>query len=270
MFPSTWSTHAQRLLSATALCGLMLVGGCARDGKFAPVDMWNRSRLKPYESVGFFADGTTSRPLVEGTVARGQLRTDEAFYQGTINGKYVSQIPRELTRQELDGGKTLIAQPVTRAMLERGRERYTVNCQPCHGLTGVGDGMIVKRGFSPPPSYHLARLRNVEIGHFYDVITNGYGAMYSYAARVEPQDRWAIAAYIRALQRSQNPRPGDIPAGKNAPTREQVENAANAPKTQTPGLPGEMELPSASQKSTSEAPLGTLDKTGQKADQGVH
>lgn len=266
------STHARRILGAGALCGLMLVGGCSRDGKFAPVDMWNRSRLKPYEPVGFFADGSSSRPLVEGTVARGQLRTDEAFYQGTINGAYVTQIPRELTRAELDSGKTFAPQPVTRAMLERGRERYTVNCQPCHGLNGYGDGMIVKRGFSPPPSYHIARLRNAPVGHFYDVISNGYGAMYSYASRVEPQDRWAIAAYIRALQRSQHPQAGDIPQAElnTLPTTEQVEKAGAAPLTDTPGTPGDVTTPHASQKSNAEAPLGTLDKTPQKADQGMH
>ncbi len=266
------STHVRRSLGAGALCGLLFVGGCGRDGKFAPVDMWNRSRYKPYEPVGFFADGSTSRPLVEGTVARGQLRTDEAFYQGTINGKYVTQIPRALTRTQLDGGTTMVAQPVTRALLERGRERYTVNCQPCHGLTGQGDGMIVKRGFAPPPSYHITRLRQAPVGHFYDVIANGYGAMYSYAARVEPQDRWAIAAYIRALQRSQNPQPGDMPAAEmqKLPTAEQVEKAAAAPKTNTPSTPGEVTTPHASDKANAEAPLGTLDKTPQKADQGVH
>jgi hypothetical protein len=100
-----------------------------------------------------------------------------------------------------------------RAVLQRGQERYQIYCQPCHGLAGYGDGMIVKRGMAKPPSYHIARLKEAPDGHFFDVITNGYGSMYSYSNRVPPRDRWAIVAYMRALQRSQDARPSDVPAG---------------------------------------------------------
>ncbi len=108
------------------------------------------------------------------------------------------------------------APPVTMALLERGRQRFDINCAPCHGRTGEGDGMIVQRGFPHPPSYHIDRLRNVPTQHFYDVITHGYGVMYSYADRVEPADRWAIAAYIRALQASASASLSDVPADKRS------------------------------------------------------
>ena len=177
-----------------------MLGGCARDGHFAPVDMWNRSRLKPYEPVAFFENNNSSRPLVAGTVARGQLRP-EWFGNGTQGGKYLTALPGELRRFPM------------REVLDRGRERYNIYCTPCHGLNGYGDGMVVKRGFPAPPSYHIARLKNAPIGHFYDVISNGYGAMYSYAARVPPEDRWAIAEYIRVLQKSQDAKLSDVPQG---------------------------------------------------------
>ena len=177
------------LRAVTAAFGLMLLSGCNREGEFSPVDMWNRSRFKPYEETQFFADRSSSRPIPLNTVARGQLRTDEPYYYGTNGGRYIAGFPAQVK--------------VNAELLQRGQERYQVFCQMCHGEAGYGDGMIVKRGFSPPPSYHIARLRTAPEGHYYDVITNGYGAMYSYANRVPVQDRWAIVAYIRALQRSQ-------------------------------------------------------------------
>lgn len=180
------------------LLPIVLLGGCARDGQFAPVDMWNRSRLKPYEPVAFFQNNNSSRPLVAGTVARGQLRA-EWFGNGTEGGKYLTELPGELRRFPM------------REVLDRGRERYNIYCTPCHGLNGYGDGMVVKRGFPPPPSYHIKRLKDAPIGHYYDVISNGYGAMYSYAARVPPEDRWAIAEYIRVLQKSQDAKLSDVP-----------------------------------------------------------
>ena len=183
--------RATKVLCA-GLLGLMFLPGCTREGKFNPVDMWNRSRLKPYEPIGFFDDQLSSRPLPANTVPRGGLRTDDAMYRGTQGGRFVTALPaaatRGVTQQEL---------------LLRGQERYNIYCLPCHGATGHGDGMIVQRGFSPPPDYRIARLREAPVGHFFDVITNGYGTMYSYANRVEPRDRWAIAAYIRELQRVQ-------------------------------------------------------------------
>ncbi len=180
---------------------LALASGCTRDGKFQPVDMWNGSRLKPYENVNFFDDKRSSRTPPAGTVARGQDRLNEPLYYGTQNGTLVATNPIFAS-----------ASPVDKvAILERGQERYQIYCQPCHGLAGYGDGMIIKRGFAKPPTYHQTRLRAVTDGYLYDVITNGYGSMYSYGARVPPRDRWAIVAYIRALQRSQNAQASDVP-----------------------------------------------------------
>ena len=136
-----------------------------------------------------------SRPLVPNTVARGHLNADEAFYTGKIGTNLVETFPF----------------PITRQVLERGRERFDIYCSPCHGRTGEGNGMIVQRGFPAPPSYHIDRLRKAPVGHFFDVITQGYGVMYSYAQRVEPDDRWAIAAYVRALQLSRNATLANVP-----------------------------------------------------------
>ena len=136
-----------------------------------------------------------SASLLPGTVARGQLRTDELMFTGRENGVAADKFPF----------------PITRADLERGRERYNVYCTPCHDYTGGGRGMIVQRGFPQPPSYHIQRLRDEPAGHFFEVMTNGYGAMFSYAARVDPADRWRIAAYIRVLQLSQNAKVQDVP-----------------------------------------------------------
>jgi mono/diheme cytochrome c family protein len=176
-----------RKLLLVAPLALSVLPGCTREGTFSPVDMWNRSRYKPYEQAAFFDDNNSSRMPVRHTVARGQLRIDDAMYSGFVNGRYSNKFPM----------------PVTKEMLGRGQERYNIYCMPCHGVAGHADGMIVRRGFSPPPDYRIARLRNAPVGHFYEVITNGYGAMYSYAARVAPRDRWAIAAYIRFLQQQQ-------------------------------------------------------------------
>jgi mono/diheme cytochrome c family protein len=154
---------------------------------------------RPYQESTFFADGQSSRPLVPGTIAQGQLRTDRAYYEGFSGDRLIDEIPLK---------------KVDRAVLERGRQRFNIYCSPCHGRTGDGQGMIVKRGFSPPPSFHLERLRDAPAGHFFHVITHGYGAMYSYASRVPVEDRWAITAYIRALQLSQNARLADVPASE--------------------------------------------------------
>lgn len=158
--------------------------------------MWNGSKLKPLEPSPFFADGRSSRSLLPDTVARGHLITDSPFDTGGANGKPVENFPV----------------PVTRALVDRGQQRFNIYCAPCHGRTGKGDGMIVQRGFPQPPSYHTNRLRKAPVGHFFDVITNGYGVMYSYSDRVAIPDRWAVAAYIRVLQRSQNGSIEDVPA----------------------------------------------------------
>ena len=158
-------------------------------------DMHDQPRFEPLEKNAFFVDQRASRPLVAGTVARGQLRIDEHFYEGKVNGELVNTFPF----------------PITREVLERGRERYNIFCTPCHDQSGSGHGMIVERGFRPPPSLHIDRLRAMPVGHFYDVITNGLGAMYSYAERIHPKDRWAIVAYIKTLQLSQNMNVNELP-----------------------------------------------------------
>jgi mono/diheme cytochrome c family protein len=168
---------------------LIATVGCRRD-------MFNQPSAKPLEySDAFKNNEMASRPFVPHTIARGQLEDDSEFYTGKIGTNLVTTLPS----------------PVTREMLERGQERYNIYCSPCHDRTGNGNGMIVQRGFPRPPSYHIDRLREAPIGHFYDVITHGWGIMYPYAARVEPADRWAIAAYIRVLQASQNSQVNDVP-----------------------------------------------------------
>jgi cytochrome c553 len=150
----------------------------------------------PLERSDFFQDNhMASRPLPPHTVARGHLDDDEAFYTGKIGDKLVTTFPM----------------PITREVLLRGQERFDIYCAPCHGRTGDGNGMIPQRGYPVPPSYHIDRLRTAPVGHFFDVITHGYGVMYSYATRVDPADRWAIAAYIRALQISHDAKIADVP-----------------------------------------------------------
>jgi mono/diheme cytochrome c family protein len=169
------------------------------------LDMYDQPHKEPLEASQFFANGMSARPLVPGTVARGQLREDDAFYIGSVDGKYVEELPI----------------PLTPELLARGRERFDIYCSMCHGLTGRGDGMIVQRGFEKPPSYHTDHLRNAPVGHFYDVITNGYRTMMPYNIQVEPRDRWAIVAYIRVLQASQNGTLDDVPQAE----RGQLEGA---------------------------------------------
>ena len=177
------------LLRATPALLLFACAGCRPD-------MFNQPRYKTYAEDEFFRDGASARPLPPHTVARGHADVDSEYFEGkTEDGKLVTTVPVAVTREEL----------------ERGRERFDIYCSVCHGRTGDGKGTIVQRGFPAPPTYHSDRLRNAPIGHFYDVITNGYGVMYSYAARVEPADRWAIATYIRALQLAQNSRINDVP-----------------------------------------------------------
>ncbi len=190
----------------------LLIAGCH-------TDMWKQPKTEPLdESASLFADGAASRPLVPGSIARGHLRLDDGYFTGIENGKFVDQIPLKLVDS---AGKR-------KTLLLRGQERYNIYCSPCHGQVGDGKGMIAQRGFSlkrPVGNYHTDRLRNMPVGHFYDVITNGYGAMYSYASRVEPQDRWAIVAYIRALQLSQHASPAD--ADQADLSKAQAQNETN-------------------------------------------
>jgi mono/diheme cytochrome c family protein len=163
---------------------LLAVAGCA--------DMKDQARYEPLEESNFFYDGRAARPLVEGTVPRGHLREDDAFYRGLdADGNFVARIP--------------VA--VDQAMLARGQNRYEIFCAPCHAKVGDGMGMIVQRGYKEAASYHTDRMRAIEDGYIYDVITNGFNQMQGYASQVKPADRWAIVAYIRALQLS---RMGDI------------------------------------------------------------
>jgi mono/diheme cytochrome c family protein len=155
--------------------------------------MYNQARYKPYAATDFFDDGTSARPLVFGTVPHSDVRggtpePSELFLTGKTAGKLAESFPM----------------PIDRGVLERGQERYRIFCTPCHGELGDGRGIVVRRGFAPPPTYHSDELRGKPPGHFVDVITRGFGAMSSYAARVPPRDRWAITAYIRALQLSQH------------------------------------------------------------------
>ena len=166
----------------------MMIGGCR-------LDMHVQPKYLPYDPTDFFGDGRSERQPVAGTVARGHLRLDELLYTGKENGVLADKFPF----------------PITRADLERGRERYNIYCTPCHDYTGTGNGMIVQRGFPSPPSFHIDRLRTAPAGHFFDVMTNGFGAMYSYSARIEPEDRWRIAAYVRVLQASRHATIEDVP-----------------------------------------------------------
>ncbi|MGH7950880.1 MAG: c-type cytochrome [Limisphaerales bacterium] len=182
--------------SAIIICLISIVfifTGCRRD-------MFNQPKSNPLSQSDFFPDGMDSRPIPPHTVARGDLQNDEAFYTGMIGTNLVTTFPM----------------PVTREMIQRGQQCFEINCVPCHGETGDGNGIVVARGFPAPPSYHIARLRAAPVGHFFDVMTRGYGAMYSFASRVTPEDRWAIAAYIRALQLSEHATLADVPAQERA------------------------------------------------------
>lgn len=184
---------------------LALLAGCSEQ------DMVVQPKYETYQESAFFADGMSARPLVAGTVARGQLRTDTAYYQGKTGEAYIDTIPIRVfdPKAKADSPEDRAER---RKILERGQQRYNIYCSPCHDRTGDGRGMIVLRGFSPPPTYHQPRLRDAPVGHFYHVITHGYGAMYSYGSRIPPDDRWAIVAYIRALQVSRSATLDDVPA----------------------------------------------------------
>ena len=178
-----------RRLAACALVALVsFVAGCR-------MDMHDQPKVEPYEQSAFYADGRAARPLPAGTVARGHLDADTWMMQGkTPSGELVGLFPA----------------PVKYSDLERGRERFNIYCSPCHDRTGSGNGMIVQRGYVQPTSFHAERLRTAPVGHFFNAITNGFGIMPSYAKQILPVDRWAIVAYIKALQLSQNARVGDV------------------------------------------------------------
>jgi mono/diheme cytochrome c family protein len=159
-------------------------------------DMHTEPRYQPLQETSFFGDQRSARPMVEGTVARGHLRIDEARYAGKLDGEDIDQFPIPIAKEDI----------------ERGEARFNIYCTPCHGRTGDGNGMVVLRGFRQPPSYYSDRLINAPVGHYFDAVTNGFGAMPSYASRIQPDDRWRIIAYIRALQLSESASVNDVPA----------------------------------------------------------
>lgn len=161
-------------------------------------DMFDQPKSSPLGPSDFFPDNAAARPIPPYTVARGDLRIDQAFYTGMVGTNLVTTFPFA----------------VTRAVLKRGQECYDIDCVPCHGEAGDGNGIVVERGFPAPPSYMIPRLRKAPVGHFFDVMTRGYGIMYPYAERVTPHDRWAIAAYIRALQLAGHATLADIPSNE--------------------------------------------------------
>jgi cytochrome c len=168
---------------------LLIAVGCA--------DMKDQPRVEPLEESLFYADGSSARMPVEGTIARGQLRLDDKLYRGVgPDGKFSEQFPMSLDA----------------ALLQRGRERYDIFCSPCHDQSGDGLGMVVRRGFQRPPTFHETRLVEMPVGYFYDVISHGFNKMSSYASQISVEDRWAIVAYIRALQLRRAAKIDDLPA----------------------------------------------------------
>jgi mono/diheme cytochrome c family protein len=180
------------LLTLSAVC-LIAAAGCRQD-------MHNQPKYRGLRSSTFFADGSSARPLIEGTVARGTLQDDEGFFTGKVEKVDVKELPFAVDEQ----------------VLNRGQERFNIYCTPCHDRTGNGNGMVVQRGYRRPPSFHIDRLRQADPGHFFDVMTNGFGAMPDYREQIAPRDRWAIVAYIRALQLSQHASAADVPGGDPA------------------------------------------------------
>jgi len=200
-------------VACVGILGVLILAGCRQD-------MHDQPRFKPLAESDFFADLRSSRTPVDGTVARGQLHEDAYFYTGKIGANPGNYMPSEVT--------------VNQEMLARGRERFNIYCAPCHSRLGDGNGMVVQRGYRHPPTYHQDRLRQAPLGYFFDVITNGFGAMPDYSAQIPPRDRWCIVAYIRALQLSQNATSADA-AGQQIPSA--------APAFEEPGSGATLAVP---------------------------
>ena len=182
-------TRGQKARRAAVVAVLPIaLAGCRQD-------MHDNPRHEPLEASRVFADGSSARPLVEGTVARGHLNDDEFLHTGKMGGTPVAEFPFAITRKELD----------------RGQDRFNIYCAPCHSRLGDGRGMVVQRGYRQPPSFHIDRLREAPPGYVFDVITNGFGVMPDYRAQISVEDRWAIVAYVKALQLSQNATMADVP-----------------------------------------------------------
>jgi mono/diheme cytochrome c family protein len=187
------NTKLRALVVACCLAAGLLTAGCRQD-------MHDQPKFKPYAKSEFFADRRSARPLVDGTIARGHLRDDAVLYTGKADGQPVPAFPFAVTAE----------------VMARGQERFDIFCWPCHGRTGSGDGMIVRRGYRKPPTFHQDRLRQAAPGYTFDVITSGFGAMPDYAQQIPVRDRWAIAAYVKALQRSQHAAADRLPAEARA------------------------------------------------------
>ena len=210
--------RAVRAISAMgAMAAMLVLAGCRQD-------MHNQPKFIPQRGTTFFADGRSARPQVANTVARNQMHENEYFYTGMVGGKEGDGFPVALTPE----------------VMQRGQERYNIYCTPCHSRVGNGDGMIVQRGYRPAGDFHTDRLRNAPLGHFFNVMTNGYGAMPDYSAQLSPEDRWAVVAYIRALQLSQNAKPGDVaPGAKIEDLHKQAEDLGMPDEFADPwGMPG--------------------------------
>ena len=197
--------------ACVALLALLILAGCRQD-------MHDQPRFKPLAKSDFYADLRSARPPVEGTVARGQLHEDTYFYTGKMGENPGDYMPF----------------PVTQEVLQRGRERFDIYCTPCHARAGDGNGMIVQRGFQHPPSYHTERLRKAPLGYFFEVMTEGFGAMPEYAEQIPPRDRWCIVAYIRALQLSQNASQAEV-GGQQVPSQ--------PPRLEEPGSGATLPVP---------------------------
>jgi mono/diheme cytochrome c family protein len=196
------SSFAQRLRPAPSsrAKGFALLAICLSAIAACRQDMHDQPKYRGLRPSVFFADGASARPRVEGTVARGTLQEDEAFFTGKVNNVAVKELPFAIDEKVLD----------------RGQERFNIYCAPCHGQTGSGNGMVVQRGYRQPPSFHSDRLLQADVGYFFDVMTNGFGVMPDYKVQITPRDRWAVVAYIRALQLSQHASASDIPGGDPA------------------------------------------------------
>jgi mono/diheme cytochrome c family protein len=190
-----------------ACCALAFVAGCRQD-------MHNAPRYEPLEASTLFADGSSARQPVEGTVPRGALNADEALFTGKTDGVAVKEMPFAITAADLD----------------RGQQRFNIYCTPCHDQSGNGNGMVVQRGYRRPPSFHIDRLKQADVGYMFDVVSNGFGAMPDYKAQIDVRDRWRIVAYVKALQMA--PGAGGADAKDSAPT------PAAAPGAQPTGRGG--------------------------------
>ncbi len=213
---ASWIVAAGPRAAILLLCaaGALLLASCRLDMQVQP-------KFIPLRENDFYADQRSARTPVEGTIARGQLEDDPLLYTGKVDGKEANEFPFAITEKDL----------------ARGRERFNIFCSPCHSQLGEGNGMIVQRGFKKPPSYYEPRLMNAPVGHFFNVMTNGWGAMGDYSAQVPVADRWRIAAYIRALQFSQPAKGGNAPAAQQGMTSDEpgdVKLAQRSAKTAPP------------------------------------